>query len=744
MAKTLQDECNDQRQTIARLNNEIRYAKQQQSLPLSDKAYWDGIIKGKEEEITGTLLYMSEIGCLPVDPPPPRPIPSLEIVAVEKTQAIQFLWWNSSQGSNLAADNSVPLVANKALVLRVYVNQLNLVSPPPSRITGEIVIDFQVGSFKPSKTLSPINGPIPARPATAINRGNSDHTLNFVVQASDCNDYFSCTVRVWDPDHWRDERYWSKDFGTEAVFVSVPQLRVLGVLINYTGNDATGKAMNLPAPTQADFISALSFVSRTYPIGSINHTGYITITFSGNLSAAKARDPTTGQQVGCGTGWDTLVNTLSSMRSISHHQDVYVGLLPAGVPTNISGGCGGNGVAVAPDGQGATLAQEIGHAFLGLQHAPCSIVPPNPDPSYPNYGGYPQGSIGEYGFGFDPVDPVIYDPRLTFDFMSYCRPNWVSPYTYQRLQTQIQSTHGAGLYALSLEMRELLYLNFRIHGNGGLDLLHSYHLPGRAPPVDVRKSSQVFCDLLNAQGQVIGSHQCHINASYQDPNGLPVEFHEILPWREEVATLRVYRAQEEVGTIQLPQQPPELGAPSLAFDGPGDSVVRIDWRGRHPDRSVTYTVRYSNDGGQTWRAVSEDLTAHRHEVNLDLLPGGEGCRFQVVASAVIRTSIVESEPFMVPQKPRRVHIISPAAGTTSRRGQLVVLRGCGYSPEFETSAADDLLWISNRDGVIGTGYEVITNALSVGWHKITLSVPDGMGGDASASIVITIDGGSRS
>ena len=66
-----------------------------------------------------------------------------------------------------------------------------------------------------------------------------------------------------------------------------------------------------------------------------------------------------------------------------------------------------------------------------------------------------------------------------------------------------------------------------------------------------------------------------------------------------------------------------------------------------------------------------------------------------------------------------------------------MLLGGGFSPDFETTDFDDVVWTSDRDGVIGTGYQVITHSLSAGRHRISIGFPDGLGGEASASVFVS-------
>ena len=66
----------------------------------------------------------------------------------------------------------------------------------------------------------------------------------------------------------------------------------------------------------------------------------------------------------------------------------------------------------------------------------------------------------------------------------------------------------------------------------------------------------------------------------------------------------------------------------------------------------------------------------------------------------------------------------------------MVLQGGWFSPDFGITALNDVVWASNLDGVIG--YEVITHTLSVGRHRINLSLPGGLGGEAYAGMYIVV------
>jgi hypothetical protein len=122
------------------------------------------------------------------------------------------------------------------------------------------------------------------------------------------------------------------------------------------------------------------------------------------------------------------------------------------------------------------------------------------------------------------------------------------------------------------------------------------------------------------------------------------------------------------------------------------------------------------------------------------LTGGEECFFEVVASAGVRTTTSRSERFNVRRKPREAYILMPSNGSILVKSQSINFLGGGFSPDFGTPEFTEVQWTSSLDGFIGSGYHVAHYDLSAGRHKITLSVPDGLGGEASAIIFVTVRG----
>ena len=153
---------------------------------------------------------------------------------------------------------------------------------------------------------------------------------------------------------------------------------------------------------------------------------------------------------------------------------------------------------------------------------------------------------------------------------------------------------------------------------------------------------------------------------------------------------------------------------------------------------MTCLLRYSHNGGQTWRVLALDLTQSEYFVDLDFLPGGKACVFQVVASAGIRTTTAQTEPFSVPCKARVADILMPPSDACRDVRMPLLLQGFGFSPDFPEFGPDEMVWRSNIVGLLGIGREVVVPALPMGHHLISLSMPNGLGGEVTKSIYIKV------
>jgi hypothetical protein len=682
---------------------------------------------------------------------------ALAIVGVECTQAIQYFAING-QGSRYAPDNSVPLSALRTTVLRVYVASEGGLSPgpgvPAALISGVVSVDRlpATGSQVQHLTdLKPINGPIVGRPAGTLDRGEANHTLNFRLAPVDCQGTLRATIRVFEvsDDAHNGGGAHSPNAETQVFcrFTPVPTFRVRGVLIHYTGD-----GMDLPAPTGLDLARSLEASLQMYPVGSVEFAECIVQDFGLNLATPGA---------GCGPGWEGpggLMMVLRDLEAATDDRDIYVGLIPRQARLSV-GGCGNTGIAASKVGAGRTLAQEIGHA-LGRKHAPAGGAP-GADQDYPVYGEYPSGSIGE--FGFDVFSSKVYDPEFTTDFMGYDSPTWVSPYTFNGIRAAISARFRDERFAAKSgndNQWETLFLKFRVGRDDSVQLAHSYHLPVAPRPPDPDPFCDIACELLGPDGEVLVFQRCRWRAGHQDPDGPSTSFHEALPWVENTAAIRFLRGGVELHVEAIEPDAPRVEQPTLwlpditshdlSHDVPVSRQVAAEevwsksepmtvrWTGSHPDKGITYMLRYSNDGGRNWRAIGVNLWTTSLRLRPSSLAGGTHCLLQVVASSGVRTSVAQSKPFTVPLTPRLASILSPEPRSQVQQRVPVVLRGGAYSPDFGLGDMQEAAWTSSRDGELGHGFELVADRLSVGLHTLTLTVPDGTGAMVTVSASLQV------
>jgi len=672
----------------------------------------------------------------------------LAIHGVEFTQGIQY-FDISGQGSGAGADNGIPLIAERALVLRVYPDARfgtpdPVALPLPVRVGGYVRVDRALddGGFQPIKMITPMNGTIAARPLQAIDRGNPNHSLNFRLDAVDCEGTVRFTVAIFPagplvpgaPAGTATGIFSSVE--AFAQFQPAPVFRARFVPVHFTGN-----GMDIPPPSALAAVSCLQYMLSTFPIGRLELGDCTPIDFGGNLDAPAA--------VGCSSGWDDLLMVLDSMQAATSDPAIFIATIAPQVPTGEVAGCGRHGVAAAvvdplDYGTAINMAQEVGHAF-DRKHSPFGGIQPI-DLNFPHYGGYPWGSIGE--FGFDTRTAQVYSPIDVIDFMGHCSSffdcgRWVSPYTYLGIRGAMVCRFGLPaadrLGPATGELGgETLFLGFRLYRDNTAEVRPSFHLRGARQLTNRVDNSEVSVELHDTDGAVLVARRCHPLSPHQQQADEYVEFFEPLPWWPQAAAIVVLRGAEPVASIAIEATAPEVVIDPVPSELGKDATATMTWTTRHPERPVICLLRYSNDAGRTWRALAANLTETRYRLDASVLPGGSQCLIEVVASAGVRTTVARTPSFSVPVKPRRAHIVSPASEAKLSAGQPLVLQGSGYSPDFGLGAPEDARWTSSIDGPLGRGLEVLARGLSVGTHQVRLEVPDGLGGTSQALMTVSV------
>ena len=391
--------------------------------------------------------------------------------------------------------------------------------------------------------------------------------------------------------------------------------------------------------------------------------------------------------------------------------------------------------------EGQTMAHEIGHS-CNLKHAPCGTTH-DLDPDYPIYPGYPSASIGE--FGFDTTNSLVFDPMFVVDFMSTCG-GWVSPYTYEKLMNcfpPISDFVSEIIGQVPVEVtqnspRKLLFLSCMIYRDGVVILKEPNFCLDGVQPIPLGDPTPYFIELHNKNGRILEAQRLKINDFHKSLDDAYLNFFTTLPWHAEAGQLVFKREDTVVHSIKIKDTIPKV---EIVFPKGGETLTgkqRVIWNASSSNKPLNYTLRYSYDGGVSWIAVTTGLTENEYVVNMDNLPGGENCVFQILASEGILTSKATSVSFIVPHKPYKPLIILPQNKDLFVIGEPVHLFGAAHSPKG--SADPNLLNLaSSIDGYLGSGSQLIVHTLSVGRHCITLSINDDSCGDevsTSRNIII--------
>ena len=689
-----------------------------------------------------------------------KPRQLLTVLGIEATQAIQFFNLNG-QGSGLAPDNSLPMVANKPMILRVYV----AVAPPftplvVGKFTGQVT--YSVNGV--TQTARPLVEFVNVKVAADIQRRRLSDSLNFRIPAAHCNGTvtFNVTLEVSPvstpfplspPLHAARTVTTQLDVDTEGptsvtlTFDEVPPPSMYIVAVRHERPNGPDDR----EPTCPEIVQLLDETVRMYPISRFDLLGLSVIEVTGDFGQSGGSGP-------CGTAFNPIHEILREMQNGS--DDVYVALMPPELRGNAVLGCF-SGHAMVCRFSSVILAHEFGHE-LKRGHV-ATAQNPNPggamDVSYPDFGGvWPQGSIGECGL--DTATLELYEPTDTFDIMSYnSGKKWISAHNYSAIRDELVRRASRQARMLRPTRDTQLCITFRVQSHENVELVFSHCLRDRII-VSAERSlggSVLSGLLLDAAGSVLSEKPCNkllcgcSDGSLDSGAGLRGVYEVLLPWDEQARSLVVMDGPRRLAVFNLDTEAPQLtleldrlpGAadpPRIGGTNRRDNLLRVRWQASHPRRAVRSLLRYTADDGQTWRTIGVHTLHARQVVNLDLLPGGEKCRFQVIASAGLRTITRETATMALPCKPRQAFILAPTAGTVIKVGEPLHLRGFGYSADHGMTSVGEGEWVLQGRRSFGIGHTAELPGLSAGEYSIMLKVPDGTGSTSTTTLRIIVRG----
>ncbi|MCY3698553.1 MAG: Ig-like domain-containing protein [Gemmatimonadetes bacterium] len=324
---------------------------------------------------------------------------SMQASRVYLTQAVQSL------------EYPVPLLAGEPALLRVFVTAERATDTgiPPVRAF------FYLDGIERHRADIPAQS---ARIPTVIDEGAFEQSANALIPGEIIQPGLEMSVYI-DPDATLDPELGVTRRIPEEGW-TVPDIREMPVLdltvIPYLLQGSPDRSiLNITDTLTAD--DDMLWETRTLlPVADLDLTVHEPVVTSSDDSSALLRETALIRTMEGGSGY-------------------YLGTIPGPFGDAVGGRAQVGGWASVGMPVGAIFAHELGHN-MSLRHAPCGW-PDGVDQAFPN----PAGIIGAWGYDF--LVGALKPPR-TPDLMSYCRPRWISDYSFTKaLRHRLEEEAGA-------------------------------------------------------------------------------------------------------------------------------------------------------------------------------------------------------------------------------------------------------------------------------------------------------------
>lgn len=645
--------------------------------------------------------------------------------------------------------HSVPLVADKPTVVRVYLAARG--TPSITNVTGVLTAKRPFPGV-PSYLASVNGATIDSSPLEA-KRSDVNASLNFVLpdawtragmanfQLSKLyiqgNDSTLPCIGCANPDG--NSPYWSQFQRTKPLkLVLAPYL--------YTPLNRTPDILFTP-------MLALQYVNNVYPLSGdfpSDATGIKLLRILPMGSTDRDLEPTEGKR--------DFLNDLAEVASDVQDQygsDVHLfGMTPFGYggmafrPGTVGFGHtwpveGVSDTGIVPlrlvEIIGSVWAHELAHNF-GRKHATSAHGERGADANFP----YAHGGIGEPGVVTSTMkwlgSPLVISPDQPLgahahDFMAYgLKPLWVSPYTYKALFSKFSVVPQAFALAPQASVEKLV-VGGHVAADGRTKLRPFHRITTRSS-TSAGTSGAFRVELVDAAGRVTLTHR--FDAQEID-DSQDRTFTEFVPWRAGTQKIVVRRGGTVLDTRIVSRNAPRLQITSpIGGDAWGAKAV-VRWQAADDDGDrLTFAVLYNTGRDEPWIPIANGVTANEVTIDTNLLPGSNDARIRVRATDGINTTIAESRPFNVADKPPLPGILNPGEKPVAR-GAPIDLTGFAYDPEEGLLTGDRLTWTSDRERLIGRGGRLKTRLHSPGRHVITLTATDSRGRSVSSRTSVRVE-----
>ncbi|MEU1599169.1 fibronectin type III domain-containing protein [Streptomyces sp. NPDC005708] len=643
--------------------------------------------------------------------------PDLEITGLEVTQAIQHFH------STLGADNSLPLVAGKATLVRAYLDS----GIDPSEgggtvdgVTGTLTVNG--GAFSTGPT-----DPFTARPIAQVDRSNIAHTLNFLIPADKATGTVTLMAQATVAGTVSNPMEITVEFHPSPV-IDILEVRV--------------QVGSIAPPSDADYIrTGNTLPLRYYPIADDPATSIRYWILPGQEVITCNRDLTSHD------GHHEFLEDLEDIQEEAPDSHFMYAMVANTVDLD-----GIEGISHPPDHVAfgltgvAVFAHELAHLW-GLLHAPCGTADSVDDHFVPT-----DGTLGDVG-----VDPHLMFPwpASTFDLMGECGPpefRWISGYHWTKLWLQLNHP----IFPLAADTADeaasppsampthsiaasrpfpgpYVRIRGRLSRSGSVRFSPAVRTFTAPPPQQLKATDAAAAPAYTVS---LEDHAGHVLATVPtDPVFWSAEFDSALfsarlPYQARTHRIVLRRDGTELGALVVPPNPPHfvLTHGDALHEIDTEGVLHLRWRpvGDGPGTSpATYYVRFTNAAGTIAQWVGVNLTDTSFDLDLRGLPGDDRCLVQVIATNGFHTSYVQTPQFALTKRPPRILL-----GTTD--GPLLYAQGT--SPQHGALTGTAITWLVDGAPTTTGGGSLDVRTLTRGTHTIAVHVTDPDGLNTSQSL----------
>ena len=283
---------------------------------------------------------------------------------------------------------------------------------------------------------------------------------------------------------------------------------------------------------------------------------------------------------------------------------------------------------------------------------------------------------------------------------------------------------------------EALYVSGIVSTRGEIQLGDWYLLEAEPDPLQGELPGDYTIQCVSPSGDVLYSTE--FGTDTED-----VVFAFSIPFPADTSRVAIKHGETTLHEVRRTPNSPTVTI--LAPNG-GETLgetCEVRWHADDADGdALSYAVLYSGNGGNDWTAVATGLQEASYTVDLSQLPGGDQCRFRLVAMDGFNVGHDESDGFFsMRDKHPFASITSLNDGDTYAAGEEIWLQGIAFDLEDDASTGLSAEWSSNLDGVLGHGEELRVDGLSQGTHEILFRVTDSRGSSAEAKASIAIGEG---